>query len=128
MMSESAAWRVTDFGRNNTPADRWEKFEVEFGITETERSLVLGTMQTMKYNVDTLLFTVDNFARSLSESLEVEYQEGKLHRVVPLGERPRQDSSGPPMDVVENARLGLDFNLSNGKPYVGVKLVVPLGN
>ena len=128
MMSESAAWRVTDLRRKHTSADRWEKFETEFGITEREPSLVLGTVQTAKYNLDTFLFVVDDFTRNLSDSLQFEYDEGKLRRVSTLGERPRRDSSGPMMSLVENARLGLDLNMTGGKPYVGVKVTVPLGN
>ena len=128
MMSESAARRVTEFGRRNTSANRWEKFETEFGITKREPSRVLGTVQTVKYNLDTFLFTVDDFAQSLSDSLQFECDEGKLHHVSTLGERPRQNSSSPSMDIAENARLGLDLNVSGGKPYVGVKLIVPLGN
>jgi len=128
MMSESTAWSVTDAGRRDTSADRWEKFESEFGITEKEPSLVLGTMQTAKYNIDTLLFTVDDFTRNLSDSLQFEYDGGRFHHVAGLGERHRRDSSDLPMDIAKNTRLGLDLNVGGGQPYVGVKLVLPLGN
>jgi len=128
MMSESTAWRATDAGRKTTSIDRWEKFEAEFGIAEKEPSLVLGTMRTAKYNLDTFLFTVDDFARNLSDSLQFEYDDGRLYHVSDLRERSRRKSSNPPAGVAENARFGLDVTMSGGKPYVGLKLVVPLGN
>jgi hypothetical protein len=128
MMSESDAWRVTNVRRKNTSADRWEKFEAEFGITEKEPSLVLGTMQTAKYNLDTILFTVDDFAQNVSDTLQLEYDAGKFRRVSTLGERSGRESPRSLVAAVDNARLGLDLNINGGKPYVGVKLVVPLGN
>ncbi|HUI07821.1 MAG TPA: hypothetical protein VL486_12535 [Verrucomicrobiae bacterium] len=128
LMSESAAWRVTEVGRRNASADRREKFEAEYGIAEREPLLALGAMQTAKYNLDTILFTVDDFTRNLSDSLQFEYDAGRLQHVSVSGERPRRNPSNLRVDVGKNARLGLDLNLTDGKPYVGVKLALPLGN
>ena len=128
LMSESDAWRVTHARHKNASADRWEKFEAEFGITEKEPSLVLGTMQTAKYNLDTILFTVDDFAQNVSDAFQLEYDAGRFRRVPTSGERSGRESSRSLVAVADNARLGLDLNFNGGKPYVGVKLVVPLGN
>jgi hypothetical protein len=128
LMSEAAAWSVTATRHKNTSADRWEKFEARFGIAEREPSLVLGTVQTAKYNLDTLLFAVDDFTHNLSDSMQFEYGGGRFRRVSTFGEGRWHDPSDPMPAVLNNARLGLDLNITGGKPYVGVKLTLPLGD
>ena len=125
---DAATWQMTAKDYSKHRVTRWEKFETEFGITEPEPSLVLRSMQTAKYNVDRILFAANEFTRNVSSATEFELGHGKLHHVSADTQQSRDDLSNPSSAIPENVRLGLDVNLAQGKPYVGVKLVIPFGN
>lgn len=114
--------------RQPTSAECWERFEVEFGIERRNPSAVLGVIESMKYGLDVLVFSVDLYLRQLDEALEFEYEQGAILPVHSLSHTGPRIYPNPFQDALENARLKFDFEVATGKPYVGVRLVIPIGN
>jgi len=106
---------------------RWEKFESEFGIVEPEHSTVLRSVQSAKYNLDRLVFAADEFSHNLSSMSQYELDHGRLYHVS-SDPPPSAEDLWPTPSVPRNVRLGLDVNVSLGRPYVGLKLVIPFGD
>ena len=125
---DTAPWRPIDKDYAKRHVDRWEKFETEFGITEPEHSPVLRSMQSAKYNLDRLVFVASEFSHQLSSVTEFELDHGKLYHVSAAGQQAWEEPSNSSAPIPKNVRLGLDVNVAQGKPYVGVQLVIPIGN
>jgi len=119
-------WIDTDYARSRL--GRWEKFETEFGIAEPEHSPVLRSMQAAKYNLDRLVFAANEFSRDFSNIAQFELDHGKVYHLSAAGLQGGEGPSRSSVPIPRNVRLGLDVNVAQGKPYVGVKLVIPIGN
>ena len=125
---DTLSWRLADDEYLKSHVTRWEKFETEFGITEPEHSPVLRSMQTAKYNLDRFVFAANEFSRNVSSLTEYGLDHGRLYRVSAATQQSREELPIPWTTIPENVHLGLDVNVAQGKPYVGVKLVIPFGN
>ena len=88
---------------------------------------MLQSVQTAKYNLDRAVFAANEFVQDLSHATEFEYGRGHV-RHVSSTEDPAPRLSNPLSVIPANTRVGLDLSLGQGKPYVGLKLVVPFGN
>ncbi|MGA2137966.1 MAG: hypothetical protein ABSH14_03800 [Verrucomicrobiia bacterium] len=125
---DTLTWRSTGEDHLKSRVTRWEKFETEFGVTEPEHSAVLRSMQSAKYNLDRVVFAASEFSHNLSSMTDYEWDHGRFYRVSAATRLLREESSTQWTTVPENVHLGLDVNLVQSKPYIGVKLVIPFGN
>lgn len=126
--SESTSWQIIERQRKKVADNRWERFETEFGIEGKRRTGMLGSVQSAKYTLDELTFAVDDFTENVSDALKFEYDDGHLRRMASLDESPRHSSVGPWGTTPRSVRLGADINLTDGRPYLGLVVVVPFGN
>jgi len=126
-ISEWDAWRAVKTPRHNDPHARRDRFEADFGIDGKRQSGLLGSLQFAKYAVDDATFTLDDFSRTLSDSMRLEFDNGHLHRVPTLDQN-SQRLPGPWSAMPHGVRFSPELNLASGKPYIGVYVVVPLGN
>jgi hypothetical protein len=115
----------------STSGERWEKFEVEFGIPHKDSSLLKGSMETAKYRLDHTLFGVQEFVQDFQNAVSFDYQLRSLGH--PSSSTNRLATSSVPIplwNTMENARFqsDIDFNMGAGRAFVGVQLVVPIGN
>ena len=105
--------------------ERWEKFEAEFGIQQPSRSLVKGSLQSAKYRLDEASVTLQEFVDTVRDRLKFDYG-----LTDPGSATARRNSTGNLLtDTINRARLqsAIDLNLG-AKAFVGVKLVLPLGD
>jgi hypothetical protein len=114
--------------RVNDASHRRDRFEAEFGIEGKKRAGVMGSLQLAKYTLDDVTFTVDDFTRSLSDALKLEYDHGHVHRAVSANDKAHSTVPGPWSDLPQGLRFGPEFDLTGGKPYVGLVVVIPFGD
>lgn len=107
--------------------DRWERFEAEFGIKQRNNSVMLDSLQTAKYQLDKTTFVMQEWIYSIEDTLSFDYGLNDLG--LPAAKPYRPASSTGFVDTLLSARLKSDINLNLvGASFVGVKLVLPLGN
>jgi hypothetical protein len=114
----------------STSGERWEKFEVEFGIPHKDSSLIKGSMETAKYRLDRTLFGVQEFVQDFQNAVAFDYQLRSLGRSSSSTNRLAASSVPIPLwDTMENARFQSDIevNMGAGRAFVGVQLVLPIG-
>lgn len=115
--------------RPGNAAERWERFETEFGIKQRNNSLVFGSLQSAKYQLDKTTFTMQEWLYYIEESLRFDYGLNDLGLPVPAPKSYRSTHSNSLVDALQGARLKSDINLNvASESFVGVKLVLPLGN
>ena len=124
---DTLTWRLAGQDYMTRRLSRWDKFENEYGIGEPEHSPVLRSMQAAKYNLDRVVFAANEFSRNLSSLTLYEFDHGRLTHV-PAAAPQSGDELRSLMTVPRNVRLGLDVNMAQSRPYVGVKLVIPIGD
>jgi hypothetical protein len=112
-----------------TSGDRWERFETEFGVKRRNDSPVLDSLQTAKYQLDRTTFAVQELMDTVEQSLSFDYGLHDLGMAVPEPRPYRRSDTINLMDAIQNARFKSDIDLKlASKSYVGVKLVLPLGD
>ena len=114
----------------STSGERWEKFEVEFGIPHKDSSLFKGSMEAAKYRLDRTLFGVQEFVQDFQNAVAFDYQLRSFGRSSSSTNRLAASSVPIPLwDTMENARLqsDIDLNMRAGRAFVGVQLVLPIG-
>jgi hypothetical protein len=117
------------YPRPVTAADRWDRFETEFGVKQPYHSAVRDSIQAAKYHLDKATFTIQEWLNSIEDQLRFDYGWNDLGMPVPAPEPYRATSSPGLVDVLLSARLQSDVDLRlAGGSFVGVKLVLPLGN
>jgi hypothetical protein len=106
-------------------ADRWLKFEKEYGIQQESPDWISRMIQSAQYRLDTLAFTAQETARRLEFTYD-------------LGEKP---PDSPDVEPVRQYAVPLFGNFGHaqihsvvsqhdpqtGAPFVGVKLSIPFG-
>jgi len=105
--------------------NRWEKFETEFGIHQPSRSSVKNSLQNAKYQLDRTSLQLQEFVDTVTDRLRFDYG------LSDLGFRPPSHRSTGNFitDVLSQTRLKSDIDLKLGeKTFVGVKLVLPIGD
>ena len=104
-------------------SERWKKFEVEFGIQQPSQSLIKGSLQSAKYQLDVASVTLQEFVDTVRARLSFDYGwtnpgSAALRRAPPNL-----------FDTLNRARLQSAIDINYGaKAFVGVKLVLPLGD
>ena len=117
-LTHSISTRIIEPTHALTDGEAWEQFETEFGPQHPSPSPVQRQIETAKYVLDTTVFAVDRFVKSLRDHADFNFDQGHLRHapVTPLG-RSRDDP-----------HVKLDLDLTHGRPYAGVRLVIPFGN
>jgi hypothetical protein len=114
-----------------TSGDRWEKFETEFGTPKKDPSLIKGSMESAKYQLDRSLFGMQEFVQNVQDAVSFDYELRNLDRSPAPNARPWASSVPIPMwDTMERARFqsDIDLNTAGGRAFVGVRLTLPIGN
>ena len=107
------------------PADRWAKFEAEFGIQQPSLSAMKNSLQTAKYQLDRMSLAMQEFVDTVTDWLRFDYGLSDAG----LAPRSRVATGNFVTDSLSQVRLKSDIDLKLGeKAFVGVKLVLPLGN
>lgn len=104
--------------RAATEFEAWEKFAAEYQPKSPNASLVKRQIEIAKYGLDTSVFAVDRFVKNIREELDFEFNQGRFRRT-------RADTRG---DFLDNPRVKLDLNLTQAKPYIGARVVIPFGH
>ena len=116
---------TTDVVAEPPAADRWEKFEAEFGIQQPSQSLVKGSLQNAKYQLDRTALVLQDFIEMVNDRLRFDYGLSDIG-VVP---RSHVGTGNFLTDALCKIRLKSDIRLRvSEKPYVGIKLELPLGD
>jgi hypothetical protein len=117
-VAECTDWPLPARHGKPTDTEAWEKFDSEFRPQQRNPSLVKRQIETAKYGLDTTVFAVDRFVMSIRDHADFEFDQGRLHRT-------RENSRG---GFLDNPRVKLDLDMTHGKPYAGVRVVIPFGN
>ena len=105
--------------RKPTDHEAWERFEAEYKLPIRSPSAIKRQIETAKYGLDTAVFAVDRFTKSVQNQADFSYDQGSLRRT-------RETSFG---ESPNKLRVKLDLEMWQGsRPYVGVRLVIPFGN
>ena len=122
--------------KSRTAADRWQKFEQEFGIKENHPSPVLDAVQSGKYLLDKAVFAGKDFVELMRFEYDLD-QVGKALESVPLMDEMFSDGKLK-VGIDENAfrKGGLGKNRGTGGsnqrsaagPLVSIRLEFPIGN
>jgi hypothetical protein len=130
--SNDAAMARTQGPRKHlTSGERWEKFEVEFGIRQKDPSLIKGYMESAKYELDRTLFGMQEILQDIQKACSFDYEIRNLGRLPSADNRSTSSSVPIPLwETMERARFqsDIDLNMAGGRAYVGVQLVLPIGN
>lgn len=102
---------------------RWNRFEAEFGLPERQPNLIEGA----KYQVDRAMFVFKDF---VEHSLNFDYELSNILRATPANGPPRHFRGNPFLPSLNGARLKSDIRLESltGNSFLGVKLILPIGN
>jgi hypothetical protein len=113
-----------------TSGDRWEGFEIEFGLSHKNPSLVLGSIQSAKYQLDRATFAIQEFTHSVEDALKFDYGIADLVGAAPYRRAGSHAITGNMLrDSLEHARFKSDIRLNAfGESFVGVKLQMPFGD
>ena len=105
--------------RKPTDAEAWESFEAEYSPPQKSPSLIKRQIETAKYGLDTAVFAVDRFTKNVQNQADFSFDQGSLRRTRAISLRAARTSP----------RLKLDLDMwQGGKPYLGVRLIIPIGN
>ena len=108
----------------NTDADRWMKFEREFGIQTREPTWILGAIQNAKFELDKLTFNAKETARKLEFSYDLGRSTG------PRGVPERATYSLPLFGNFGQPQLKsviTEHDPIVSKAFVGLQLRIPFG-
>jgi len=115
-----------------TEGERWEQFEAEFGLKEKNPSLFKGSLESAKYRVDKTTFALNEFVQNVENAFSFDYglRPAAGREGTNTTSRAAANSPIPLWDAVQNARFksDIDLNVPGGRAFVGVRLVLPIGN
>jgi hypothetical protein len=117
-MADRPDWPSEMRQRKSADTEAWGRFEENFAPQETSKSSVKRQIINAKYDLDTTVFAVDRFVKSIRDHADFEIERGELRRTP-------ADLRG---DYLGKPRVKLDLDLTHGTPYVGARLVIPFGN
>lgn len=128
--TESARYRHPLPRRRLTTAEKWERFEAKFGIQERSADRFRSALQTAKYNLDDMVFSVQRLHDTVKDAVEFDYAVRDLYDSASEVSVPRRIYSNPFADAMENARLKSSFDIDTptGRFFAGFKLVLPVGD
>ncbi|HUI05718.1 MAG TPA: hypothetical protein VL486_01800 [Verrucomicrobiae bacterium] len=129
---ETAVRSIRAPSPERTDGDRWEQFQTEFGIHKRDSSLVKSSLQVAKYRLDETVFVVNEFVQNVEHKFSFDYELRSLGQPANSSvSSPVAASSPIPLwDAVQEAHFKSDINLdtARGHAFVGVRLVLPLGD
>jgi hypothetical protein len=112
-----------------TSGDRWESFEAEFGLANKNPSLVLGSIQNAKYQLDRATFAIQQFTQNVESVLKFDYGIADLVGAAPRRQGRPTTAGSIFRDSLDQVRIKSDIRLNAlGESYIGVKLEMPFGN
>ena len=112
-----------------TTGDRWQKFETDFGIQQPNPSLVMGTLQSAKYELDWTTFALHEFAENVADRFRFNVGLCDLGLAPRPSNPPRASADNFLDDALYNLRLKTVIDLNVGeKSFIGLKLSVPIGD
>jgi hypothetical protein len=113
--------------RPATSAERWMRFEREYGVHEPSRSPVGRMLQAAKYSLDTMTFA----AQEAAKKLEFTYEIGRGTPTGPDGTTPVPQYSLPVFGSFGRAQARTVVTVHDpqtGDALVGLKLTIPFGS
>jgi len=128
---EAAALKVQSPRKSLTSGERWENFECEFGIPHKDPSRFKASIETVKYRLDRTLFGVQEIVQGFQNVASFDYELRSVGRSSSSTNRLMASSVPIPLwDTMERARFrsDIDVNMGAGRAFVGVQLVLPIGN
>jgi len=128
---EAAALKIQSPHKPSTSGERWEKFECEFGVPHKDPSLFKASIETAKYRLDRTLFGVQEIVQGFQSAVSFDYELCNFGRSSSSTNRLMASSVPIPLwDTMEKARFqsDIDVNMGAGRAFVGVQLVLPIGN
>jgi hypothetical protein len=132
MSGEEATRFMEQPPRQLTQGERWEKFEAEFGMAEKNPAFIKGSIESAKYRLDKTVFEANEFVQNLENAFSFDYGLRAANGAGGTNTSARGASASPiPLwDAVENARFksDIDLNIPGGRAFVGVRLVLPIGD
>jgi hypothetical protein len=127
----AAVSKVQMRSKDLTAGERWEKFETEFGVPQKDPSLVKGSMETAKYQLDRTCFEMQEVVHYIQDNI---FFDCGLRNIGQSPSSPDRCTFWqvpiPLWETLQQARLksDIDLNLASGHAFVGVQLVLPIGN
>ena len=128
---EAAALKIKSPYKPSTSGERWEKFECEFGIPHKNPSPFKASIETAKYRLDRTVFGVQEIVQGFQNAVSFDYGLGNLGRPSsPTNHLVASSVPIPLWDTMQQARFksDIDLNMGAGRAFVGVQLVLPIGN
>ena len=105
--------------RKPTDTEAWVRFEAEYSPPQESSSPVKRQIENTKYGLDTAVFAVDRFVKNVQSQADFSLDQGSLRRT-------RATSFG---ELRNSPRVKLDLDMGlGGRPYVGVRIIIPIGN
>src|ERR1035437_5682723 len=112
--------------KTTTPADRWMKFESEYGIEQESPSPIGRMFQVAKYGLDRMTFT----AQETAKRFEFTYDLGDVPANEPGSRIPAPQYSLPMFGRFGHAQLKSEVTIHDpqtGQAFIGLKLAIPFG-
>ncbi len=101
-----------------TSAEAWERFETDYSPPRKSPLSIKREIASAKYGLDTAVFAVDRFFKSVESQADFSYEQGGMHRT-------RETSLA---EALHHPRVKLDLNLGDSaRPYIGVRVIIPFG-
>jgi len=98
--------------------DARDRFEEEFAIRETPATPVKYKIASVKYQVDSVLFALNNFSQEMNGAMKWQ----------PLKNTRRTSSTRISALPLDETSVKLDVAFLKTKPYLGVTVTIPFGN
>lgn len=127
-VTEAANWRIAAPERAPTEDEAWARFEVEYRPEYQSPSLIKHQIESAKYGLDCAVFAFSQFSKNLNDSARFKFDHGCLRRASNISAPTRGSSNAPRAGILDNVYVKLDLEMPPSKPYVGVRVVFPLGN
>jgi hypothetical protein len=127
----AAISKVQMRSKDLTAGERWEKFECEFGIPQKDPSLMKGSMETAKYQLDRTCFEMQEVVHYIQDNVFFDCGLRNIGQTSSSSDRCTFWQVPIPLwETLQQARLksDIDLNLASGHAFVGVQLVLPIGN
>jgi hypothetical protein len=108
-------------------ADRWVRFENEYGTYQESPLLIGRWIQSAKYGLDTAVFTMQEAAKRF----EFSYDVGDVSETSPTSAAREPQYSMPILEMLPHGQLKSEITIHDsqtGATFIGLKLVFPFGS
>ena len=101
-----------------TDAEAWKNFDRDYRPERRNPSPVKHQIEVAKYGLDTTIFAVYRFVKSIRDHADYSFEEGHL----------RPSMLNTRGGFLANPRVKLDIDMTHGKAFIGARVVIPFGN